>query len=104
MKKFIENLKKSKKILTIISLTILSLQPYLVVYAAEDPLSVINNLSDFIFSITRAVGIIIIVYGVVQIGLSFQSHDPSQKSGGVLAVVGGILIAFSKEIINTIMG
>ena len=104
MKKFIENLKKSKKILTIISLTILSLQPYLVVYAAEDPLSVINNLSDFIFSITRAVGIIIIVYGVIQIGLSFQSHDPSQKSGGILACVGGILIAFAKEIINLIMG
>ena len=80
------------------------MQPYLVVYAAEDPLSVINNLSDFIFGITKIVGGIFATYGIIQIGLSFQSHDPSQKSGGILALVGGILIAFAKEIINLIMG
>ena len=50
--------------------------------AAGDPLTVINNLSDFIFGVIRAVGLILLGWGIVQIGLSFQSHDPSQRSNG----------------------
>ena len=41
-----------------------------------DPLTVVNNLSDFIFGMIRAVGMILLGWGVVQVGLSFQSHDP----------------------------
>lgn len=50
--------------------------------AGNDPLAVINNLSDFIFGVIRAVGLILLGWGIVQIGLSFQSHDPSQRSNG----------------------
>ena len=46
-------------------------------FAASDPLGVVNNLSDFIFSLIRAIGLILLGWGVVQVGLSFQSHDPS---------------------------
>lgn len=38
-------------------------------FAASDPLTVINNLSDFIFGLIRAVGMILLGFGVVQIGL-----------------------------------
>ena len=48
--------------------------------AGGDPLVVVSNLSDFIFSLIRAVGLILLGWGVVQVGLSFQSHDPSQRS------------------------
>ena len=37
-------------------------------FAASDPLTVINNLSDFIFGLIRAVGMILLGFGVVQIG------------------------------------
>lgn len=70
--------------------------------ASDDPLAVINNLSDFIFSILRAVGILLAGLGVVQIGLAFKTHDPSQRAQGILACVGGIIIAFAKTIITVI--
>ena len=65
--------------------------------AASDPLSIVNNLSDFIFSIIRALGIIILGWGVVQVGMSIQSHDASQRTQGFLCLFGGLLIAFAKE-------
>lgn len=57
--------------------------------AADDPLSIVNNLSDFIFSIIRALGIIILGWGVVQVGMSIQSHDASQRTQGFLCLFGG---------------
>ena len=47
---------------------------------------------------------IILGWGIVQVGLSFQSHDPSQRSNGFLTLAGGIVITFAKEILNLITG
>ena len=66
--------------------------------------SVVNNLSTFIFGLVRAVGMILIGYGIVQIGLSLKSHDPSQRANGIMTVAGGIVVTFAKEILNTIAG
>ena len=49
------------------------------VFAADEPLTVINNLSDFIFGLIRAVGMIILGFGVVQVGMSLKSHDPARE-------------------------
>ena len=70
--------------------------------AADDPLTIVNNLSEFIFSCIRAIGIIILGWGVVQVGLSVQGHDASQRSQGFLCLFGGMLIAFAKEILTAI--
>ncbi len=70
--------------------------------AADDPLTIVNNLSEFIFSIIRALGIIILGWGVVQVGMSIQSHDASQRTQGFLCLFGGLLIAFAKEILAAI--
>ena len=80
--------------------------PFAVVpaFAADDPLSVVTSLSDFIFSLIRAVGLILLGYGILQVGLSLQSHDPSQRSNGFLTLAGGIVITFSKEILTLITG
>ena len=74
------------------------------VFAAGDPLSVINNLSTFIFSLIRAIGLILLGFGVVQVGLSLKSHDPSQRANGFLTLAGGVIITFAKEILNLITG
>ena len=71
---------------------------------AADPLSAINSLSDFIFSIIKAVGLIIAGWGVVQFGMSVQSHDPSQRTQGILCVLGGLLIYFAKDVLDLITG
>jgi hypothetical protein len=68
----------------------------------SDPLTVVNNLSDFIFSCIKAIGIIILGWGVVQVGMSIQGHDASQRSQGFLCLFGGLIIAFAKEILSAI--
>lgn len=69
-----------------------------------DPLAVVNNLSDFIFALIRAIGMILLGLGIMQVGLSLKSHDPSQRANGFLTLAGGIIITFTKEILNMIIG
>lgn len=73
-------------------------------FATSDPLTVINNLSDFIFSLIRALGLILLGFGIVQVGLSLKSHDPSQRANGFLTLAGGVIITFTKEILTMITG
>ena len=73
-------------------------------FAADDPLTVVNNLSDFIFGLIRAIGMILLGFGIVQVGLSLKSHDPSQRANGFLTLAGGIIITFAKKILTLITG
>jgi ABC-type amino acid transport system permease subunit len=73
-------------------------------YAAGDPISTVNRLSEFIFSLIRAIGLILLGLGIMQVGLSLKSHDPSQRANGFLTVAGGIIITFTKEILTMITG
>lgn len=101
------NIKNRKRLLTM-SMTVGSLFLCLsnVAYATGggDPLAVINNLSEFIFGLIRAIGMILLGFGIVQIGLSLKSHDPSQRANGFLTLAGGVIITFAKEILNLIIG
>ena len=72
--------------------------------AGGDPIATINNLSTFIFSAIRAIGIIILGFGVVQIGLSLKSHDASQRANGFLTFFGGVVITFAKNILDLVVG
>jgi len=72
--------------------------------ATDDPVTVVNNLSNFIFGLIRAIGLILLGFGIVQIGLSLKSHDPSQRANGFLTLAGGVIITFAKEILNLITG
>lgn len=74
------------------------------IYAANDPVTVVNNFSDFMFGMIRAIGMILFGFGIVQVGLSLKSHDPSQRANGFMTVAGGIVITFAKEILNIIVG
>lgn len=71
-------------------------------FAADDPISIVNNLSNFIFGLIRAVGMIILGFGIVQVGMSLKSHDPTQRANGIMTLAGGIVITFAKEILNII--
>ena len=75
-----------------------------VALANNDPLAVINNLSDFIFGLIRAIGLILIGFGIVQVGMSLKSHDPTQRANGFLTLAGGIVITFTREILSVITG
>jgi hypothetical protein len=94
-----------KSMLTVLSSTVIMFVFVATPVRAEsDPLTVINNLSNFMFSLIRAIGMILLGWGIVQIGMSLQSHDPSQRSNGFLTLAGGLIITFAKEILDLILG
>ncbi len=100
---------KAKKALRIwiaavMVVTMLSLCAVTCFAANNDPIQVVNNLSDFMFGLVRAVGMIMLGFAVVQIGLSLKSHDPSQRANGFLTLAGGVVITFAKEILTLITG
>ena len=84
--------KRGKKIFKIYAMSIftfaITIGTSMTVLAADDPLTVVNMLG----------------FGVVQIGLSLKSHDPSQRANGFLTLAGGVIITFAKEILNMIAG
>ena len=97
--------RKAKRIYSVFACVALLLVATAVpALAADDPLTVVNNLSDFIFSLIRAIGLILLGFGILQVGLSLKSHDPSQRANGMLTVAGGIVIIFTKEILTLITG
>ena len=71
--------------------------------AADDPLAVVNNLSEFIFSLIRAIGLILLGFGIVQIGLALKGHDASQRAQGFMTFFGGVVIYFAKDILDMIL-
>ena len=95
---------KRNKLVAVAACMILSAAVPAFASSGGDPITVVNNLSDFIFGLIRAVGIILLGWGVVQVGMSFSSHDPSQRSNGFLTLAGGVVITFAKEILNLILG
>jgi len=96
--------KKMKRIFIIFSVLVMVFSVTTTAFAADDPLVVVNNLSEFIFGLIRAIGIILLAFGIVQVGLSLKSHDPSQRANGFLTLAGGIIITFAREILNLITG
>lgn len=70
---------------------------------ADDPLTTINNLSDFVFGAIKAIGAILLGFGIVQIGLALKGHDASQRAQGFMTFFGGVVIYFAKDILDMIL-
>ncbi len=97
--------RRAKRAMTVYAALVFTLMMGgVTVFAASDPLTVVNNLSDFIFGLIRAIGMILLGFGIVQVGLSLKSHDPSQRANGFLTLAGGVIITFAKEILTLITG
>lgn len=96
--------RNQRRIFAVFCTMILLLTVSATAFAVDDPIQVVNNLSDFIFSLIKAIGMIILAFGIVQVGLSLKSHDASQRATGFLTVAGGIIICFAKEILDMITG
>lgn len=75
-----------------------------IVFATDDPLAVINNLKNFMYQIIGAIGAILLLWGIVQVGMAIKSHDPSQRANGFMTLAGGVIIAFAKQILELILG
>lgn len=58
-----------------------------------------DNLIDFISGVVKVVGVVAVLFGVVQLGLSIANHDPSQRAQGFLFIAGGVIVFFAPKII-----
>lgn len=64
----------------------------------------LSKLQGIVEDIVTAVGVIMALFGVVQFGLSFQSHDPSQKAQGIMCFLGGVIIAIAPNLVTYLLG
>ena len=96
--------KRMKRTFVVFCVLVMVFSITTIAFATDDPLQVVNNLSEFIFGLIRAIGMILLAFGIVQVGLSLKSHDPSQRAYGFLTLAGGIIITFAKEILGLITG
>ena len=103
MKKM-KNKRTNIWIVSVVTVLLMSLLTLPALAETNDPITVVNNLSDFMFGLVRAVGMIMLGFALVQIGLSLKSHDPSQRANGFLTLAGGVVITFAKEILTLITG
>ena len=101
--KKIVRMKKGLSIAKFILMVTLAIMSMATPVLADDPLAAINNMSTFIFSAIKAIGLILLGFGIVQIGLSLKSHDAQQRANGFLTFFGGIIIAFAKDILDLII-
>lgn len=106
MKKGKENIKAKSivKRCRVAALLLIMTVIFTVPAYATGPVQALSNLESLMFDIVRVLGGIILIWGIVQVGLSFQSHDPSQRSQGFLWLVGGLIIFFAKDILSLISG
>lgn len=95
---------RMKKVFAVFCVMVLMFSMTAVAFADDDPIAVVNKFSEFIFGLIRAIGMILLAFGIVQVGLSLKSHDPSQRANGFLTLAGGIVITFTKEILSLITG
>ena len=70
----------------------------------DDVDALFGNLTSFISGIVKIVGSILCIYGIFQVGMSFSSHDPSQRIQGLMCIAGAVIIFFSPEILAAIQG
>ena len=105
-------MKKNKKIVkrilvkfgvTLLYVVLLFILQSVNVFATDYPLAVINNLKNFMYQIIGAIGAILLLWGIVQIGMAIKSHDPSQRANGFMTLAGGVIIAFAKQILELIL-
>ena len=72
-------------------------------FAAGDGVTdILTNLVNLLFDIMRLLGVITLIFGIVQLGMSFASHDPSQRITAAICIAGGLLLVFVKTVLTAI--
>ena len=69
---------------------------------ATGPVQSLNSLISLVFNLIRAGGVVVLVIGVINFATSFQSHDATQRVGGIMGIIGGLIIFFLQEILAQI--
>lgn len=87
--------KSTAKKFWILAVCVLAFVPSIAMAAtgSQSAVDTINNLKDLMLNVLSAIGVIAIIWGIVQMALGFHSQDGTQKVHGVMAIAGGAIIA-----------
>ena len=105
-KKKIEEINRKVQIVTrgVLSTLFVVMASCNFVLASDNPATdAILSFTDIIVGIVTAIGVILSIWGVVQVGMSIPAHDTTQRASGFLALAGGIIIAVAPHIVRSIL-
>jgi len=97
----------TKVYLTISSSVMLLATSSGIVLAKTDSTSVtgpLDRLTNMIYDIVAGIGVIALIFGILQLALAFKSHDPQQKTAAAIGIVGGIILIAIRGIVALILG
>ena len=63
-----------------------------------------DRLTNLLFDIVIGIGVIALIFGILQLALAFKSHDPQQKTAAAIGIVGGIILIAIRGIVALIRG
>ena len=72
------------------------------VWATDDPMAAVNNLSTFFFTLVRGIGTIVLGFAIIQFAIALKNNDAAQRASSILAIAGGIVFVFLQQIVNTL--
>lgn len=73
--------------------------PMNVFAAGEEVVAGINSLEGLLANIVTAIGTIIILWGIFELGTAQQSHDPAQTPLAIKRITGGLIMFFAPQIL-----
>lgn len=69
---------------------------------AASGLDTVNKAQAFLLDTVTGVGVCFIAFGVISLAISFQSHDDSQRSKAVMAIVGGAIAVSVRFVLDAL--
>ena len=96
-------MKRKYKNFKIACYTLLVTKIPMPIYAAGDPTAGVNKLTQLITSIVSAIGLAILIWSAVNLGLAIKRRDPAATTEGILGVVGGLIIAGAPYVANYLL-
>ena len=96
MKKTVESLRKFKRTVGIIMAAAMLGTAYADgetnVNTTFNPLDAIHTFADLMIAMAQGIGIIGIIWAIIEFGISYYQHDKSAALTGVIALFGGALL------------
>lgn len=64
----------------------------------------LDRLTNLIYDVVAGIGVIALIFGVLQLALAFKTHDPQAKLAAVIGIVGGIFLIAIRWVVGWIAG
>ena len=68
-----------------------------------DPIKAVNNLSLLVTTLVSAVGGVVLMFSVLQLGIAIKQQNSASKAEALLGILGGLVIACAPWVVNYIL-